>query len=847
MGTKLERKDVKVFASNPNHATQVSAFLTGKNETPDYTSDPNAIQNAYYPKGWFGDGENNLPQGTDMNGVMYAESYKNAYLYEMGIAEWSSTQEYFENSYCQVNGVLYLSLIDENLNNNPTTDDGTKWKEIALEPYTGENVGTGEGVYKQKTIDNKLQFKTLAVTGNGNISSSGDVVTIAIGGGGTGDVYWGAIDGTLSNQSDLQQALNLKQNLIGYTPEDVSNKVTIVRTSSVATDTAYASEKATRTAIDNAITSANNYTDSALQTLNSDAFVLYANSWTDVDTGTLTTTAPTGTGTAVQLTSVGSSYENIATFSYTTTQQTIFNNTFTYDILLPIRDAALKEWNFKIKLTIEHLDVNGGIPTTLVEYETSKFFPPTSQNLNIEIKQDNLNLTAINYPAGSEIKFNIQAKCESNSYNLDLLIYDQTYPLTISRNRSVNQNLVTAFNTQVTGTLQNQEYLNYVLYNNKQDKLRGWNFGYNGTQATLTPIAGSTSYIGTSTYPVTSIDCGTVNTTNVEVLNVYSDYSQLTMAPTNSDDVYFDLGTSEDQSTGSYYFRINDTTKFRVRNADVRTYADLLPSANNTYDLGSSSNIFAEGYFNKTISNTVTTNEIAPTTGNSSININGKLLPATNAIDLGDTNNKFQTAHIGVTYTNSLNKSSTGGINVYTDLVPTTGQNLGSSSQAYGKTYTTDLYTNNIYVLSGNTMYLQSNLRDSGPGAHNLGSNDNYFSGVYAGGFVTRPSDIREKENVENYKNSVLDKLDKLNPMTYTIKGSKNSEVKFGLSAQELQEIEPLCVVGSETKSDEKLGIELYATLTLAMQAIKELNAKVEALEARVEELEKGNKKELEK
>ena len=466
MGTKLERKDVKVFASNPNHATQVSAFLTGKNETPDYTSDPNAIQNAYYPKGWFGAGENDLPQGTDMNGVMYAESYKNAYLYEMGIAEWSSTQEYFENSYCQVNGVLYLSLIDENLNNNPTTDDGTKWKEIALEPYTGENIGTGEGVYKQKTIDNKLQFKTLAVTGNGNISSAGDVVTIAIGGGGTGDVYWGAIDGTLSNQSDLQQALNLKQNLIGYTPEDVSNKVTTVRTSSVATDTAYASEKATRTAIDNAITSANNYTDNALTNLSTDTFVLYANSWTDIDTGTLTTTAPTGTGTNHTLHSISSStYENIANFTYTTTQETVFNNTFMYDILVPIRNANIYNWHFKFNLSITHADVNSGTPTILVDYESGNLYP-TNGNLNIEIKQDLVGVNSITYPVGSVITFHIEAKSDEvpPPHNFDLLVYDQTSPLIISRNKGINKNLVTAFNTQALGTLQNQEYFNsYML------------------------------------------------------------------------------------------------------------------------------------------------------------------------------------------------------------------------------------------------------------------------------------------------------------------------------------------------------------------------------------------------
>lgn len=710
---KLDRKNVKIFSSNPNDATQVTTFLTAKDATPSISSDPDIIQNANYEKGWLADGNNNLPQCEDMNGVMFTESYKTAYLYQQGIAEWIVTQEYCTNSFCQVAGVLYQSKTDNNIGNDPTDDDGTNWTEISLAPYDGDNLGTAEGIFANKTANNVLQFKGIAVSGNGNISASNDTITIEIGGGGTGDVYWGAIGGTLSNQSDLQQALNQKQASLGYTPEDVANKVTTIRTDTIATDTAYPTELATRTAIDDAITSANTYTNNALQGLNSNAFVLYANSWTDVDTGTLTTTAPTGTGTAVQLTSVGSSYENIANFTYTTIEETQFNNSFTYDILIPIRYASFKEWTFKVKLTIENANVNGGLPTTLVEYETSQFFPPNNQNLNIEIKQDNLNLTAINYPAGSEIKFNIQAKCESNSYDMALLIYDEAYPLTISRNRSVNQNLVTAFNTQVTGTLQNQEYLNYLLYNNKQDKLRGWNFGYNGTQATQTPIAGITSYIGTSTYPVTSINCGTVNTTNVEVLNVYSDYSQLTMAPTNSDDVDFELGSSEDQSTGSYYFRINDATKFRIRSADVRTYADLLPSANNTYDLGSSSNIFAEGYFNNTISNAVTTD-------NYKNNINYTNLQTTfTNFNFGSTYYYYQGTNNEMAILN-ITSSYDGDTNTVTNILPqknnykTHNCSLGSSNQQFAEGFFKRLTTNTI-TLNG-TSY------SSIPSAPNNGS-----------------------------------------------------------------------------------------------------------------------------
>jgi hypothetical protein len=41
---------------------------------------------------------------------------------------------------------------------------------------------------------------------------------------GGGDAVWGGIDGNLSDQTDLQDALNSKQNSLGFTPENVANK-----------------------------------------------------------------------------------------------------------------------------------------------------------------------------------------------------------------------------------------------------------------------------------------------------------------------------------------------------------------------------------------------------------------------------------------------------------------------------------------------------------------------------------------------------------------------------------------------------------------------------------------------
>lgn len=758
MGTKLERKDVKVFASNPNHATQVSAFLTGKNETPDYTSDPNAIQNAYYPKGWFGDGENDLPQGTDMNGVMYAESYKNAYLYEMGIAEWSSTQEYFENSYCQVNGVLYLSLIDENLNNNPTTDDGTKWKEIALEPYTGENIGSAEGIYAGKTSNNELQFKGIAVSGNGNISASNDTITIEIGGGGTGDVYWGAIDGTLSNQSDLQQALNLKQNLIGYTPENVSNKVTTVRTSSVATDTAYASEKATRTAINNAIADANTYTDNALLNLSSDVFTLYAETWTDANTGTLTTTKPTGRGDRIPII-IGTTPTTIGTFTYTTTDITVINSSFFYDIYIQLSRLSLSptaNCNVNVTLTIQHPDVLGGAPVTLVNNDVSYAYQIITTT---EIRTPIETQTRLEFPIGSTIKLLLTASATASG-EITLIVYDQDTPIIISRNQYLKDISATCIYTQNISNIETQENLNNYMLTELNNCLRSFS----------------------ATAPLS--------------------FSSNTLSISQADGNTNGYLTSTDWTTFSNKYNSANTGINMYHTTDTTTIRPVVEAGYTNSNIGTSSYPFTNGYINE-------------------INV------ATIAGTATSPNN--------ITISSNLNPDSTAN-----------NRNLGSSSNKFYEGWVSYIKTSQLAAMGGGTKlnlgynYMSPATADQ----YQLGY-QNRFLYVYSQHF-DQGSDIRNKSNIKDYDKSVLEKIKNITPITYNYKSEDRTTL--GISAQELREIEPLVVHAQETKDgkDENLGIDLYSLCVFAIKAIKELNEKVETLEARIDELE-GNKKELEK
>ena len=57
-----------------------------------------------------------LPEVTGFGKVL---SYQNAYLLQKGIAEWDSATVYYTTSYCQYNGALYRSKINDNIGNEP--------------------------------------------------------------------------------------------------------------------------------------------------------------------------------------------------------------------------------------------------------------------------------------------------------------------------------------------------------------------------------------------------------------------------------------------------------------------------------------------------------------------------------------------------------------------------------------------------------------------------------------------------------------------------------------------------------------------------------------------------------
>jgi hypothetical protein len=112
----------------------------------------------------------------------------------------------------------------------------------------------------------------------------------------------------------------------------------------------------------------------------------------------------------------------------------------------------------------------------------------------------------------------------------------------------------------------------------------------------------------------------------------------------------------------------------------------------------------------------------------------------------------------------------------------------------------------------------------------------------------TIASDARIKTNIQNYEKGLAE-ICQVNPITYDYNGKGGIPAGPGgvsILAQDLQPIFPECVGSYRGKLEEEdedeidiLNYNGHAITFALINAVKELNAKVEALEARVAELEK--------
>lgn len=170
--TKIERKTQKIFAGNAD-TDELAVFGSMISGTPVYNDDIEALQSEAYTEGWKAAvAANEAPFMEEMNAVQYGFSKQLAYLFQQGIAEWDAGTTYYLNSFCQVGGVIYKSMQDENINHSPADDtEGTYWS--PLETGGGGSGGLevcdiGMALYVDETkgLRRRLNGTTVSVNTN---------------------------------------------------------------------------------------------------------------------------------------------------------------------------------------------------------------------------------------------------------------------------------------------------------------------------------------------------------------------------------------------------------------------------------------------------------------------------------------------------------------------------------------------------------------------------------------------------------------------------------------------------------------------------------------------------------
>lgn len=171
--------NVAPFAST---AQAGERLLFGDSSATGDTLDQNINPN--WLRGWGVVGPNDFPPLEWFNSAMYSSTLLASYLYQVGIAEWNIAQEYHKGSIANVGGVLYASLTNNNIGNDPTADT-VNWKEFKTEldisglpakttPADTDNLALQEtgGLLKKLSwlnLKNTLFEGTISLTGNGYI------------------------------------------------------------------------------------------------------------------------------------------------------------------------------------------------------------------------------------------------------------------------------------------------------------------------------------------------------------------------------------------------------------------------------------------------------------------------------------------------------------------------------------------------------------------------------------------------------------------------------------------------------------------------------------------------------
>lgn len=137
--TRINRYFLEEFGKDikASYVGKIGIFGSKALGATDYSTNPEEIQSLQtFKDGWkaacytFTNALLKIettPFWQDFNGLEILKNEHLRYLYQEGIAEWNSLTEYHLNSLVKINDIIYISLINDNVGNNPVSTLGAGW------------------------------------------------------------------------------------------------------------------------------------------------------------------------------------------------------------------------------------------------------------------------------------------------------------------------------------------------------------------------------------------------------------------------------------------------------------------------------------------------------------------------------------------------------------------------------------------------------------------------------------------------------------------------------------------------------------------------------------------------
>ena len=297
--------------------------------------------------------------------------------------------------------------------------------------------------------------------------------------------------------------------------------------------------------------------------------------------------------------------------------------------------------------------------------------------------------------------------------------------------------------------------------------------------------------------------------------------------------------------------------------------ADLIPSANNAVNLGTSSAAFKNAYIQRVIgslSNTASANTLEWTS-------NTVFAPsANNGIELGSSSKQFNAVYTNKIYLNGTEFTPSGiSINKLTSKYNTTTKeltftagysdmtlipnynnqlNIGSATYKCANFYYTAWHNGTRYVTFDSSHQLVPDTTN----AVSLGTSQKQYKNIYGQNIYVNgtavSSDRRVKENIKDLEEKHLAFFKALRPVQFKYKEGDSGRTHTGFIAQEVEEAVEEAGMTSQDMAvvvkdpSDRYYLRYEEIISVQTKVIQDLMAKVESLEARITKLEgKGENK----